>query len=82
MIRLTSYYDATTEELTEILKGYMEPKLWKLNNFENIIANATVDEEYNDVWFKLSSCDLALDLDTLEYNDVSNINGFNGGGDV
>lgn len=80
MIRLTSYYDATTEELTEILKGYMEPKLWKLNNFENIIANATVDEEYNDVWFKLSSCDLALDLDTLEYNDVSNINGFNGGG--
>ena len=79
---MTSYYDATTEELTEILKGYMEPKLWKLNNFENIIANATVDEEYNDVWFKLSSCDLALDLDTLEYNDVSNINGFNGGGDV
>ena len=79
---MTSYYDATTEELTEILKGYMEPKLWKLNDFENIIANATVDEEYNDVWFKLSSCDLALDLDTLEYNDVSNINGFNGGGDV
>jgi hypothetical protein len=79
---VTSYYDATTEELTEILKGYMEPKLWKLNDFENIIANATVDEEYNDVWFKLSSCDLALDLDTLEYNDVSNINGFNGGGDV
>ena len=79
---MTSYYDATTEELTEILKGYMEPKLWKLNNFESIIANATVNEEYNEVWFELSNCDLALELDTLKYHDVSNINGFEAGGDV
>lgn len=79
---MTSYYDATTEELIEILEGYMEPKLWKLNDFESIIANATVNEEYNEVWFELSSFDLALELDTLEYHDVSNINGFEAGGDV
>lgn len=77
---MTSYYDITTDELTEILKGYMEPKYWKLNNFENVIANATVDEEHNYVWFELSSFDLALDIDTLKYMDVVNINGFDGGG--
>ena len=77
---MTSYANATNEELIEILKDYMEAKYWKLNNWTDILANATINEEYHEVWFKLATFDLGLDLYTLEFKDVTNIHGFDASG--
>ena len=77
---MTSYANATDEELIEILKEYMDTKYWKLNNWDTILANATINTEYNEVWFSLATFDIGLDLDTLDYKDVTNIHGFDGGG--
>ena len=77
---MTSYANATDEELIDILKEYIDTKYWKLNNWDSILANATINKEYNEVWFKLATFDLGLDLDTLDYKDVTNIHGFDGGG--
>ncbi len=77
---MTSYANVTDEELIEILKDYMDPKYWKLNNWSDVLANAVVNEEYNDVQFPLATFDLILDCDTLDYKDVVNIHGFDASG--
>lgn len=72
---MVSYEEVSDEELIEILKGYMDPKYWKLNDWDTVLANATIDPEWNDVWFKLAFFTLGLDCDTLAYRDVIDIYG-------
>ena len=73
---MVSYTTVTDEELINILKTYMDPKYWKLHNWDTILENAEINKEYNEVWFKLAFFTLGLDYNTLEYRDVININGF------
>jgi hypothetical protein len=71
---MVSYNTITNEELINILKTYMDPKYWKLHDWDTILETAEINN--NEVWFKLAFFTLGLDYDTLEYRDVININGF------
>lgn len=71
---MVSYNTITNEELINLLKTYMDPKYWKLHDWDTILETAEVNN--NEVWFKLAFFTLGLDYDTLEYRDVININGF------
>lgn len=71
---MVSYNTITNEELINILKTYMDPKYWKLHDWDTILDTAEINN--NEVWFKLAFFTLGLDYDTLEYRDVININGF------
>ena len=79
---MVSYDEICDEKLIEILKSYMDPRLWKLHDWDKVLNEAYVDEEWNDVWFKLCFFTLGLDCDTLEYRDVIDINGFKARGDA
>lgn len=63
------YEDATNEELTSILKEYVDTRYWNIINFTHVIENAEIEEEI--VWFDLGVCKIGLYCDTLEYADVS-----------
>ena len=63
------YEDATNEELTSILKDYVDTRYWNLIDFTHVIENAEVEKEI--VWFDLGVCKIGLYRDTLEYADVS-----------
>lgn len=76
---MVSYDEVSDTELIEILKSYMDSRYWKLNDWDTVLKTAEVNTEWNDVWFKLPFFTLGLDCDTLEYRDVIDINGFNGG---
>ena len=67
---MTSFEDATTEEITEILKGYMDMEYWDLNDFPTIIKRAKIIKERNIVEFKLSFFDLYLDTRDLSFVDA------------
>lgn len=68
------YEDMREDELTLILKEYMDPKYWPLNDFSKTIEEATVEDGM--VLFKLNQFTIGLDPDTLEFIDVVEINGF------
>lgn len=68
---MTSYAEVTKTELIEILKSYIQDKSWlELNNWDWIIENAVVSEEWEDVTFKLSYFDLILHTKDLSYKDA------------
>ena len=67
---MTSYEEATTEELTELLKEYIDMEYWDLNDFPTIIERAKVIKERDIVIFNLSLMDLYLDTRDLSYVDA------------
>ena len=69
-----TYETMSTEELTLLLKNYMDPKYWELNDFTKVINNAHVEDGV--VWFDFNQFSLGLDPDRLGFVDVMNINGF------
>lgn len=67
---MVSYNEATTEELTEILKTYMIPEYYQLNDFPTIIKRAKEDKTRKVVCFHLAMLDLYLDTRDLSYVDA------------
>ena len=67
---MVSYKDATTEQITEVLKTYMDPDYYILNDFTTIIKRAKIIPERNIVEFKLAMLDLYLDTRDLSYVDA------------
>lgn len=68
---MVSFHDATEEEITEILKGYIDDeKHMELNNFPRIIEKAEVNEEWGDVRFQLSYFNIILNIDDLSFKDA------------
>lgn len=73
---MVSYNEATTEQITEILKSYIAPEHWKDNNFKVIISRAEEIPERYIVGFKLSGVDLYLDTRDLSYVDAHPYNNY------
>lgn len=67
---MVSYKEATTEELTEILKTYMDPDYYVLNDFSTVIKRAEVNSKRKVVCFHLAMLDLYLDTRDLSYVDA------------
>ena len=67
---MVSFKEATEEEITEILKGYMDMEYWDLNDFPTIIRRAKILEKRHIVGFKLSFFDLYLDTRDLSFVDA------------
>ncbi|MGN1322006.1 MAG: hypothetical protein ACI4VJ_05430 [Methanosphaera sp.] len=67
---MVSFEEATTAEITEILKTYMDPQFYVLNDFDKVISRAEVNTERNVVCFHLALLDLYLDTRDLEYVDA------------
>lgn len=64
------YEDATKEQLINIIKEYMEPNTYRINDFDYIINNAQVNTERNVVTFTLNGFTLILDTRDLSYVDA------------
>ena len=67
---MVSYADVSNKELKLILKQYLAPEHWDLNDFDLIISRARLIEERNIVEFKLSFMDLYLDTRDLSFVDA------------
>lgn len=67
---MASYDETSTDQLENILKGYIDAEYWELNDFPTIIRRAKVIEERNIVIFKLSFMDLYLDTRDLSFVDA------------
>ena len=67
---MASYYETSTDQMENILKGYIDAEYWELNDFPTIIRRAKVIEERNIVMFKLSFMDLYLDTRDLSFVDA------------
>ena len=67
---MVSYKDATTEQITEVLKTYMDPEYYILNDFPKVIKRAEVNNERKVVCFHLAMLDLYLDTRDLSYVDA------------
>lgn len=67
---MVSYAEVSTKDLILILKKYLAPEHWDLNDFETIIRRAEVLDDRNIVGFKLSFMDLYLDTRDLSFVDA------------
>ena len=67
---MTSFEEATTRQLTQLLQSYIDMEYWDLNDFPTIIERANIIEERDIVEFKLSFMDLYLDRRDLSFVDV------------
>lgn len=67
---MVSYKEITNEELTDLLKGYIDMEYWDLNDFDIIMERAETIPERNIVIFKMSMMDLYLDTRDLSYVDA------------
>lgn len=67
---MSSYNETSIEEMTEILKGYIDSDYWDLNDWETIIKRAKIIKERNIVEFRMSFMNLYLDTRDLSFVDV------------
>lgn len=66
---MTSFDEATTEEIITILQKYVPYEFHDLNDWEQIIKRAKVTE-WGDVEFKLNACVIVLHKSDLTYKDA------------
>lgn len=67
---MTTYEEATEDELIEILKKYMTSDVWELHDFPTIIKRAKTIPERNIVVFELIFDDILLDTRDLSTVDI------------
>ena len=62
---MVNYNEVTRKELIKILKQYEDDSI--RNNYDYIIDNAVVNEEWKDVTFNLNFSKIILNTDDLSY---------------
>lgn len=67
---MVSFEEISDDEMETILRDYICPEEWDLNDFQTIIKRAKLIPERNIVCFNLAFLDLYLDTRDLSYVDA------------
>lgn len=67
---MTSYKEATTEEIIEILKEYIDDEDENLMNLKYIAEHGIENKKWKDVTFKFMYGNLILNTKDLSYKDA------------